>query len=69
MFTLNKKGCYFSPEGKKIFLNAYNKKINTENKYISGEHSYRDSLRIQCQNYAQAISNKNINIYTPIKLK
>ena len=68
MFTLNKKGCYFSPEGKKIFLNAYNKKINTENKYISGEHSYRDSLRIQCQNYAQAISNKNINIYTPIKL-
>lgn len=60
MFTLNKKGCYFSPEGKKI---------NTENKYISGEHSYRDSLRIQCQNYAQAISNKNINIYTPIKLK
>ena len=69
MFTLNKKGCYFSPEGKKIFLNAYNKKINTENKYISGEHSYRDSLRIQCHNYAQAISNKNINIYTPIKLK
>lgn len=69
MFTLNKKGCYFSPEGKKIFLNAYNKKINTENKYISSEHSYRDSLRIQCQNYAQAISNKNINIYTPIKLK
>ena len=69
MFTLNKKGCYFSPEGKKIFLNAYNKKINTENKYISGEHSYRDSLHIQCQNYAQAISNKNINIYTPIKLK
>lgn len=69
MFTLNKKGCYFSPEGKKIFLNAYNKKINTKNKYISGEHSYRDSLRIQCQNYAQAISNKNINIYTPIKLK
>lgn len=69
MFTLNKKGCYFSPEGKKIFLNAYNKKINTENKYISGEHSYRDSLRIQCQNYAQAISNKNIDIYTPIKLK
>lgn len=69
MFTTNKRGCYFSPEGKKIFLNAYNKKLHTENKYISGEHSYRESLRIQCQNYAKAIAHKDIDIYKPIKLR
>lgn len=69
MFTSNKKGCYFTPEGKKVFLNAYNKKLHTENKYIAGEHSYRESLRIQCQNYARAVANKDTDIYAPIKLR
>lgn len=69
MFTKNKKSCYFTPEGRKIFLNAYNKKLNTKNKYIGGEYSYRESLRIQCRNYARAVANKDINLYMPIKLR
>ncbi len=69
MFKTNKSGCFFTPEGRKVFLAAYNKKLHTENKYMSGEHTYRESLHIQCRNYARALMNKDVSIYEPVKLR
>lgn len=69
MFDKNKKSCYLNADGKKIFLNAYNKKLQTENKYIEGTYTYRQSINLQCKNYARVIINKDISLYTPIKLR
>lgn len=69
MFEQSKKNCYFNLEGKQIFLNAYNKKLQTENTYMNGTHTYRQSIYLQCKNYAKAIMNKDLTLYTPIKLR
>lgn len=69
MFTTNKSGCFFTPEGRKVFLAAYNKKLRTENKYTDGGRTYRESIRHQCREYARAVMNKEAELYEPVKLR
>ena len=62
----NANGVYLNPTGQKIFLNAYEKKLQaiSENKY-----SYRHSLRIQAENYAEALMAEDVKKYEPFRIR
>ncbi len=59
-------GIYLNSTGQKIFLNAYEKKLQTisENKY-----SYRHSLRMQAESYARALMAGDVKKYEPFKIR
>lgn len=69
MFTINKNGCFLNNEARKIFLQTYNKKLRTDNKYLSGNYTYRESLKKQCRQYAAALMQVNADLYTPMELR
>ena len=62
----NADGVYLNSAGQKIFLNAYEKKLQaiSENKY-----SYRHSLKIQAENYAEALMAEDVKKYEPFKIR
>ena len=62
----NSDGVYLNPTGQKIFLKAYEKKLQaiSENKY-----SYRHSLRSQAENFAQALMSEDVKRYEPFKIR
>ena len=59
-------GIYLNSKGQKIFLNAYEKKLQTisENKY-----SYRHSLRMQAESYARALMSEDVRKYEPFRIR
>jgi len=62
-------GIFLNPEGRKIFLQAYEKKMRTMNQYITGKHSYRRSLDYQVEQYSQALMQENSSLYEPIWIR
>ena len=59
-------GIYLNSAGRKIFINAYEKKMQTisENKY-----SYRHSLKMQAENYAKALMAEDVRKYEPFRIR
>ena len=59
-------GVYLNEIGRKIFINAYEKKMQTifENKY-----TYRHLLKMQAENYARALMAEETNKYEPFKMR
>lgn len=68
-FSCTDGGCFLEPEARKIFLQAYNKKLRSLNQYFDGKYTYRESIRMQCKKYASAIMNDNADIYEPLELR
>ncbi len=62
-------GIYLTRDGRAIFLRAYEKKLRTQNKYIEGKRSYRQSLAYQAGKYAEALMAENAELYEPIFLR
>ena len=62
-------GVYMTREGRTIFLRAYEKKLRTMNRYLTGEHSYRKSLTIQAKKFPQALMAEEPEIYEPIRIR
>lgn len=69
MFDVTDEGCFLCTEARKIFLQVYNKKLRSDNQYLDGKYSYRESIRQQCRKYASSIMNEDITIYTPLELR
>ena len=59
-------GIFLNSAGRKIFLSAYEKKLQTisENKY-----SYRHLIRTQAENYARALMEGDAKKYAPFKIR
>lgn len=68
-FTTSEEGCFLTPEARKIFLGNYNKKLRSQNQYLDGKYSYRESIRKQCEKYASAIMNEDADYYEPLELR
>lgn len=68
-FTVNEDGCYLNTEARKFFLQAYNKKLRSNNQYLDGKFTYRESIRMQCKKYARAIMKDDSEIYVPLELR
>lgn len=62
-------GIFLTREGRRIFLNAYEKKLRTVNKYQTASHSYRHTLRQQTAKFAQALMAEDAGIYEPVYLR
>ena len=62
----NSDGIYLNSTGRKIFLNAYEKKLQTvsEKKY-----SYRHLIRTQAENYARALMEGDAKKYEPFRIR
>lgn len=62
-------GIYLTPEGRKIFFRAYEKKMRSINQYIDGKHSFRRSLNYQVAQYGQALMAREPKLYEPIWIR
>lgn len=60
---------YLNADGRRIFWQAYEKKLHTCNKYLEGEHSYRSSINLQVRRFADALMADEADIYEPIQLR
>ncbi len=69
MFTINNKGCFFTYEARKLFLQMYNKKLRSTNHYLNEKLSYRNSIKKQCNQYAFILLHEDIDSYIPMELK
>ena len=69
MFDITDEGCFLCAEARKIFLQVYNKKLRSDNQYLDGKYTYRESIRQQCRKYASTIMNEDIALYTPVELR
>lgn len=67
-FDTIEEGCFLNAEGRKIFLQAYHKKLCSNNQYIEGAHSYRESIAQQCRAYAAALKNEDFALYKPLEI-
>lgn len=67
-FDTSDKGCFLNPEGRKIFLAAYNKKIRSLNQYMENKITFRDCINRQCRAYSTAIMNENLEKYKPLRI-
>ena len=67
-FTTSDKGCFLNPEGRKIFLSAYNKKIRSLNQYMENKVTFRECINKQCRAYSTAIMNDNLEKYMPLRI-
>lgn len=66
------KGVYLDKEGMKIFISKFEKKINSENRYITydGESSsFRRCIYIQTTRLVDAIENKDPSLYKPVMIR
>lgn len=69
MFETTDEGCFLNTEARKIYLQTYNKKLRSDNQYLDGKYTYRESIRQQCRRYASAIMNDDLSIYAPLELR
>lgn len=69
MFITKSDGCFFTPEGRKVFLSAYSQKLRTENKYADTKRSFRESIQHQCRLYTSAVMHKKAEMYAPLKIR
>lgn len=62
-------GVYLTPEGRKIFLQMYSKKMATVVGYMNDRDSYRYALGRQAASFARAIMTEDVSVYEPIRLR
>lgn len=62
-------GIFLTPQGRKIFLGAYEKKLRSTNQYFEGKHSYRRTLSYQTAQYSQSLLAEDPAIYEPIWIR
>lgn len=69
MFEINEDGCFLDSEARKVFLQAYNKKLRSNNQYLEIKQTYRESLKQQCRKYVSALLHEDADLYTPMELR
>lgn len=69
MFDTTDEGCFLCKEARKIYLQNYNKKLRSDNQYLDGKYTYRESIKQQCRKYASAIMNNDLSLYVPLELR
>lgn len=68
-FTCTEEGYFLDADARKVFLQAYNKKLRSLNQYFDGKYTYRESIKLQCKKYASTIMNDSAEMYEPLELR
>lgn len=69
MFTITDEGCFLNHEARKIFLQEYNKKLRTNNNYLDGKYSFRECIKKQCKQYANAMMKIDASLYRTMEIR
>lgn len=52
-------GVYLNRVGRRIFIQAYERKLRSVNSYFDGKYSWRHTIQMECDSYRQALHTKN----------
>ncbi len=55
-------GVYLDKIGRRIFIKAYEKKMQSLNKYFDGNYSWRHTIEMECRSYSLALDRKNFEL-------
>ena len=62
-------GVYLDRVGRRIFIRAYEKKMQGVNKYFKGEYSWRYSVGMECDSFRQALEHKDLSLLRPFIIR
>lgn len=62
-------GIYLDRVGRRIFLAAYEKKMQSPSKYFGGTYSWRHTLRMQVRSFSLALARKDISLFKPLVIR
>lgn len=53
------EGVYLTRVGRRIFIQAYERKMRSVNSYFNGKYSWRHTVQMECDSYRQAIHERD----------
>lgn len=62
-------GTYLDKIGRRIFIRAYERKMQSVNRYFKGGYSWRHTIQMACDAYSLAISRKDIDVLRPLIIR
>ncbi len=65
-------GVYLTNDALRKFINKFERKLNTKNKYLeydNSERSFRQAMHVQCAKLTDAIKGNNPIIYRPVRIR
>lgn len=62
-------GVYLNRVGRRIFIQKYEKKMSSVNRYFQGAYSWRHTIMMQCESFCQALSEKNAECLKPLVIR
>ena len=65
-------GIYLNNVALRKFINKFERKLNTKNKYLDynhNEYSFRQAIHIQCERLVECIKEKDSTLYSPIRIR
>ncbi|MBQ7266232.1 MAG: CRISPR-associated endonuclease Cas1 [Firmicutes bacterium] len=63
-------GVFLQKEAMKKFVTKYEKRLRTENKYLNGiAMSYRKCLWYQANAFTNAVENRDVDLYEPVRIR
>ena len=62
-------GVYLNRIGRKIFIEAYEKKIRSVNTYFQGKYSWRHTIQMECDSYSLAVHQMDVEQLKPMVIR
>lgn len=60
---------YLDRVGRRIFIKAYEKKLQSLNGYFGGEYSWRHTIKMECESLTQALREKDADRLRPMVIR
>ena len=62
-------GVYLTRVGRRIFIQAYERKMRSVNSYFNGKYSWRHTVQMECDSYRQALHEKDASLLRPLVIR
>ncbi len=62
-------GVYLTRVGRRIFIQAYERKMRSVNSYFNGKYSWRHTVQMECDSYRQAVHEKDASLLRPLVIR
>ena len=60
---------YLDRVGRRIFIRAYEKKMQSVNKYFQGNYSWRHTIQMECESYSLALERGDVDLLRPMIIR
>lgn len=62
-------GIYLDRIGRRVFICAYEKRMQSINRYFKGEYSWRYTVGMECNSYSLALDRKDVELLRPLVIR